>query len=345
MKSWLKFFLIVLATVVVYHDSLLAPFFQDDKILLNLPLAIIPNFPFRPVSQQIFYGLCQQIFGLNPLGYHFVLFAFFLGTLWIIYKLAKQILNDESKALVTTFFYALNISLFANFFWVATSYFTIGAFFFFLTLWLYLKNKFAAALITYILALGSNEMALVLPLIFVVLGWLGRFGGLGKRQLWVFLGTLPVILALRAAVGFPQAADYSLSLNFLPTMRWYVLRAFNLPEGVDRGGPIFYWLFFIFLITFLVSLWKNSNFRVLIFSAIFFFLGALPFFLMSAHMSSYYLTIALFGPALAFGETIRNRKLLMLAMGSYLLLTILGLEFLSQTHWIILKNTGPIGKF
>ena len=352
MKAWFKFLLLIFLVIFIYRDSFTARFFQDDKILLNLPLAIVPNFPFRPISQQIFYQVCQKIFGLNPCGYHLVLFGFFLGTLGFVYHLAKRILGDKSKAMTAVFFYALNVSLFANFYWIATSYFTIGAFFFFACLLFYLKGKFWLALATYLLALGSNEIALVLPGVLVGMRVMGPpageardVGEMGKRKLWFFLGSWPVILIGRAMIGLPKAADYVLDFNFLPAFRWYILRALNLPEGVDSAGTIFYFLFFIFCLVLVISLVKNFNWRVLVFGLIFFVLGAFPFFFLPDHMSSYYLTMALFGPAIIYGQVFTDKKVLFLAGLVYLALTIYGLEFLSQTHWIILKNTGPIGQF
>lgn len=87
------------------------------------------------------------------------------------------------------------------------------------------------------------------------------------------------------------------------------------------------------------------NLKLILFGAAFFVFGALPFFFLPNHMSAYYLTIALFGPALIAGNVIKSKKLIILFFLGYLLLTIFGLQFLSATHWIILKNTGPIGKF
>lgn len=88
-----------------------------------------------------------------------------------------------------------------------------------------------------------------------------------------------------------------------------------------------------------------KNIKLILFGGAFFVLSAMPFFFLPNHMSSYYLSMALFGPALIAGEILKGRKLIILFCLLYLLLTLLGLNFLSQTHWIILKNTGPIGKF
>ncbi len=350
MRNWLKPLFLILLTAAVYRDSFTSRFFQDDKILLGIarsgsPFAVIPNFPFRPISQELFYLIGDKLFDLHPLGYHLIIFAFFAGTVVLIYKLADKLLESNRKAILAAFFYALNISLFAEFFWIATSYFSIGAFFFFLTLWFYLDKKPFLATVAFILALGSNEMALVLPGIFLLVGWYKRFW---PKYLWPFLLSLPLLLWLRLQLGgLPKAADYRLvfSPRAFATFRWYLLRALNLPEGVQRSSFWLYGLFavlLVFLATKTVFHWRP---RLMVFGLVFFILGALPFYFLPNHMSSYYLSMALFGPALIFGEVVSGRKATIILCGVYLLLTILGLNFLSQTHWIILKNTGPIGQF
>ena len=150
MRNWLKPLFLILLTAAVYRDSFTSRFFQDDKILLGIarsgsPFAVIPNFPYRPVSQELFYLVSSKLFGLDPLGYHLVLFAFFAGTVILIYKLADKLLESNRKAILAAFFYALNISLFAEFFWIATSYFSIGAFSLMLSLFLSLSVFLSAA--------------------------------------------------------------------------------------------------------------------------------------------------------------------------------------------------------
>lgn len=343
MKKWLSLLLVLVA--LVYKDSFTSPFFQDDKILLGLPLTPISNFPYRPVSQAIFYSLSQSLFGLNVFYYHLALFLAFVATIFVIFRLAKLLLKDRSKALVATFFYALNISLFANFYWVATSYFTIGALFFFLTILFYLEKKTLLTIVTYLLALGSNELAFVLPLIFAAFGW---YLNSWPKRLFGFLVSLPILLWPRLLIGLPQAVDYSLSVGqSLATFRWYAIRVLNFPEGIQRSSDYLLIAAGIVAVSvFIVSFWRHRpNFRLLTLGGIFFVLAACPFFFLPQHMSSYYLTMALFGPALVVGETVTNRKLLIVFLATYLLLTIRGLDFLRQTHWIILKNTGPIGQF
>ncbi len=350
MKKWLSPTLIVLLVAFIYRNSFVSPFFQDDKILLGLFASgnifqVIPNFPYRPISQSLFYFLSQQFFGQNVIGYHLVLFGAFAATIFVVFCLAEKLLKNKTSALAATFFYALNISLFANFYWVATSYFSLGALFFFLTVFFYLEKKTFLTVTSYLLALGSNELAFVLPLIFAALGWYINYW---PKKIVFFLLSLPILLWLRLLVGLPQATNYSLSASqSFATFRWYVIRALNLPEGVQRSSDFLLTVTFVLVVSiFLVSFWHHRpNFRLLLLGAAIFILAALPFFFLPAHMSSYYLTMALFGPALVVGETVTNKRLLAVFLVSYFLLTIRGLDFLSKTHWIILKNTGPIGQF
>lgn len=346
MKKWLS--LLVILVALVYRNSFTSPFFQDDLVLLNLAkrgnfLQPIANFPYRPVSQPIFYWFSSSLFGANPVGFHWLLFLFFIGTLILVFKIAGVLLKDNKQAIFAAFFYATNVSLFANFYWIATSYFTIGAFFFFLTIYFYLSKKPIPCLTSYILAIGSNEIALMLPFVFILVGWFKNFW---PRELWLYFVTLPAVVLWKLVIGLPTTSDYALSLNFLPTLRWYFFRAINFPESIQRvSSVVIYFPFIIFLTLLLFSLARVRDLRLIVFSVVFFLLSALPFFFLPSHMSSYYLTMALFGSAILFSRVTNLGKLGFVAAACYLLVTILGLDFLSQTHWIILKNTGPIGQF
>ncbi len=365
MKDWRRFkitvlFLsIILLLAWVYRDSFNSRFFQDDKILLNLSTRFswwypIPNYPFRPVSIQIFYGTSMRFFGLNPLGYHLVLFSFFTGTLWLIYLISQEIFHDKVKSLFTVFFYALNISLFPLFFWIATSYFSIGGFFFFLTIYLFLQKGFISlmlALFSFLLALGNNELAFVTPLILFLFSGYFRFRY--KRLTPFFLILTPLLLWRIFLSGIPKDPAYALvfSLQALSTVKWYFIRALNLPEGINRtSDPVLLVALLAFLGQVILAMGmkviqRQFNLRFVSFCFSFFLVAAVPFYFLPGHMSSYYLSWSIFGFALLFADLFSKTKLAIPVIVIYLLLTIAGLAFLGNTHWIILKNTGPIGKF
>lgn len=340
--------LVIVILALVYGPSFTSPFFQDDATLLDIaknysPFSPIASFPYRPVSINLFYSLSYRAFGMNPLGYHLVLFAAMAITVLLVFVIARRLL-DKNKALVAAFFYAFNISLFANFYWIAVSYFSLGALFFFAAVYFYLEERKILLYLSFLLALGSNEIAIVLPLLLAGVSWYQKKW---QRSLLVLTVADVVLLLARVIfIGLPQDSAYTISINLtaLATVRWYFLRALNLPEGIRFAtDPLILILFILFLG--LLLLGKRPSIRLLIFGAFWFLVGALPFYFLPNHMSSYYLTMALFGPAIIFAEVFSGRRLAYVAVAVYFLLTVRGLDFLSKTHWIILKNTGPIGSF
>lgn len=325
MKKFLLLLTILLA--FIYRNSFFARFFQDDFLLLKLAKAgdiftPIANFPYRPLSIQIFYGLGFKLFGENPFGYHLLLFLIFIGALFFVYKLSNW---------QTTIIYAFNISLFPLFYWVAASYFVLAAFFTFGAIYFYQKSKILLALLFFVLGLLSNEIVVVLPILLLLTKI--------SRRVLIFFFVDALYLLFRVSLSLPQAKDYTLdfSLKFLTTFRWYFLRIFNLPEGRLAMSPLIL-ILFICLILILLANYKNFSFKKFILATVWFFVGALPFFFLPFHMSAYYLTISLFGPAVFLCDLLsKNRKLTYIFLFLYLLLTVVGLDGLSKTHWIILK--------
>ena len=174
------FLAIVGLLILLYKDSFISRFFQDDFLLLKLAqsenfFAPIANFPYRPVSINLFYSLGHSLFGPNVIGFHLLNFAFLVGALIFIFLLVKEILQDEKQALFAVFLYAFNISLFPLFYWVATSYFTLVAFFVFGGLYFYFRKNHILSFLFFILALLSNELAVVFPaLLFLLSSYLKK---------------------------------------------------------------------------------------------------------------------------------------------------------------------------
>lgn len=313
-----KFILLILGLAFLYRDSFMAKFFQDDFLLLKLakttnPFIPIQNFPYRPLSVQLFYSL-----DLSPLGFHLLLFSIFVGALYFVYKLSNW---------QTAVIYAFNISLFPLFYWVATSYFVLAAFFTFGSAYFYKNSKILLSLTFFILGLLSNEIVIVLPLLLLLTK-------ISKKVLWFFIVD-GLYLLFRTRLSLPQAQDYTLdfSFRFFSTFKWYFLRIFNLPEGRAAMNPFIIGLFILLILIFLLN-YKRFSFKRLLWAICWFLLGALPFFFLPNHMSSYYLTISLFGPAVFIGQYLAKSKFFLVI---YILMTVIGLEALSKTHWIILK--------
>lgn len=353
--------LICLLVALIYYDSWNSRFFQDDKIHFriiseNSNFLVPPaNWPYyRPVAINIFYGVSQTLFGRNPFGYHAILFLAFSATLFCFFALAKTFLKNNRRALIATLFYATNVSLFGDFYWIAKSYLVLGSLFMFLSVLGYLKKSkkwFLVSVFSLILALGSNELAFVLPGLFVLTDWLrGRWPGI---RFIILTGiTFGLGIWRYLLVGVPKDADYTIHIGLVnvSTIKWYLFRLFNLPEAVQRDKDPILWVaiaVFVFVILYFVARYRDwrKNWRLFVFGILWFFGGALPHFLMPEHISSQYLAVSLFGPALLLGEIALLNRWIVILFAGYILATWRGLDFLRQTHWLILKNTGPIGKF
>ncbi len=360
-KVHLVLVLISLLVAFIYYDSWNSRFFQDDKIHFRIisenanfltPPADWPY--YRPVAINLFYSFGKAVSGTNPFGYHLILFLAFAATLFCFFALAKTFLENNRRALLATLFYATNVSLFGDFYWIAKSYLVLGSLFMFLSVLAYQKKSrwwFIVSAMSVTLALGSNELGFVLPGLFILTDWLRkRWPGVRfiiLTGLTFFLGVWRYFL-----VGVPKDSDYTIHLGLvnLSTVKWYLFRLINLPEAVQRDKDAILWVgisIFLIAMLYFVVRYKNrrKNWRLFIFGVLWFFGGAAPHFLMPEHISSQYLAVSLFGPAIILGEiAILNLSVVILFAG-YLLATWRGLDFLRLTHWLILKNTGPIGKF
>ena len=121
MKIAVLFAVIIVQLIFLYWTSFTSPFFQDDIIFLTAGnisslFSAIPQGVYRPVSFQLFYTVSKNFFGLNPLPFHLVLFIFFITSLVLVYRLSVKILKKDRFALSVVYFYALNVSLFALFY-------------------------------------------------------------------------------------------------------------------------------------------------------------------------------------------------------------------------------------
>lgn len=349
---WFGLIVIILGLIILYRDSFFSRFFQDDFELLNGAsfenlLIPVPAFHYHPISNQFFYTISKSMFGTSTFGYHAILFSVTILTLLFLFKVAAVLLHSKKKALLATFFYAFNISLFALYYWVAVSYFVFGSLFFFLTIFLFLKpNSIGSSLsiMAFILALLSNELNLVLPGILFMISWYLKNW---PKKLLAFFALDAFFIFLKFIwIGFPKETDYSVEISFqaFATIQWYVLRAFNLPEGIRNGtNQQIVIIFIFFLITLIAAIIKyfrsrQHNWRLLILSGSWFLIGAFPFYFLPKHMSSYYISFSLAGAVFLYSEVFsRNKMLLFIGIIIYILLAFTGLEFLSKTHWTILK--------
>lgn len=373
----LFFLFTLLLFLVIFTPAVNNYFFQDDFYHLEIssPQTLMqvadffrpqPGFSYRPFAKQGFYFILQSLFSFKASAYHWVLLLWFMLNIYLVYKFYSRFFTSDFIALIGSFFYALSAIHYMSLFWIAAFYYTQSLTFFLLSFHFFLdyyqKNRpifLFISLLFLIFALFTNEITILIPVILAAYFLLFTTKENRKKRVWV--GLVPFFLFSFAAAflrfrlaGAPAASDYSLSFNlsFISNLRWYFLRLLGLPEGlrfISGKNPIiisclvFFLSYLLFLLANLKKVKHNFLIKYLLFSFLLMFLGALPFYFMPGHMSSYYLEISILGFVLVLVLPLRFtvsftktafKPLLYLALLSYFTTNLLSVRSMQQTHWV-----------
>lgn len=290
---------------------------------------------YRPVFREVLYHTFYSWFGLNPLPFRILSFGVHFTNIYLIFSFLQRLFNEKKVAYFAAFLYGVSAANVATLYYLAGGIQALGATMFLLLslifFWDYTTagkvKKKALAFITFLLALGSHEQAVVIP--FLLAGIL--FVRLPARvfvrraifELWPFF----LIVGLYSfvdlkVIGFSAAEQqyhFSFSLKqLLNTFSWYVVWSVGLPEMVIdfvlpglklkpslmRYWPYFYKPIFlgfvlvlgIIVLSVLYLVWKHKEiFREKAFWLLVFWfpLAMAPVLFLPAHKSTYYLTCAL----------------------------------------------------
>jgi tetratricopeptide (TPR) repeat protein len=186
---------LILVTFVVYAGALANDFCYDDgqQILTN-SFVLNPhlwkriftgsvwsfqggstNF-YRPL-QFVCYWLTYRIAGHNPAAFHLVNLLVYVATVWLVYRIARELFRHEFAALLGALLWALHPQHVEPVAWISALPDVGAAFFYLLALLLFLRaeqrlgHKLPAhgvAALVYFPALFFKEMALSLPLLLLV---------------------------------------------------------------------------------------------------------------------------------------------------------------------------------
>ncbi len=389
MKTFAKpqYLLVLLLPVAAlfYRQALGNFFFQDDffNMLLansqslgdafNIFKAPVLDFKFyRPLTTQLFWRLGQNLFGLQPLGYHLIAFGFFLVNILLVFWLVKLLCRNDGLAVLTSFFYAFSGSHFYRLFFLSQIQELALATFGLLTVIFYLRGSWLF-LAGFLLALASKETAVVIPPVLFFADWLWQ-----KKIKWPLLGASLMVVALYVIArlkffGFASGEAYAFNFNpkqILNNYFWYGLWGLGLPEAYVNiklfklpllinpaiftefglwGNRVLGMFagFFGLLSLGLARMWENSRDRwrrireepvnILIFGVVFFVVFLLPVAFYPFHKFAYSLTLPLCGLALILAVVVRNlsRQMIVLACFIYLLLSFSALNFNISNHWSV----------
>ena len=304
--------LLTLATLIVFLPTVGTYFSQDDWVFLShvykQPFSsVFKHYPeafYRPVGQQLFFFIGSRLFGLEAQGFHLFGLIIHLFNVWLLSKLLNIRDCDRRLKYFLLTFYAVNPAHFVALNWLTQINLEIAVAFSLLTILLWKRTIFSFFL--FLGALLSHEIVVLLPVFMALESSKGptsprRGRVLLKSAMFLCFGVL-VLIVKYLINPFSSQSDYSLSLDLpglLATSKWYLLRAFVIPEGI-RNFPI--WLIILSLIPglILILLFRQKLARGLGI----YLLGVLPVLEFENHFLAGY---AVFGIVLMIIELGKNK--------------------------------------
>lgn len=228
------------------------------------------------------------------------------------------------------------------------------------------------SLASFVAALLSKETAVVAPFVlFLVYGFMKFNKEATLKIKGLLLSSLPFFLILVFYFymrifyyGFARGDSYiwDASLRVVNTIFWYALWSLNLPEMVlDFVGPglrinpklFLFWgreiipIFLLFaamgvmliiLFTSLIKKLKKGEFRIYLFSLLWFILTLVPVLFLPQHKFTFYLTVPLFSVVFAIACALRQsgvkKSFVVAFLSIWSILSFMSLNLTSKTHWI-----------
>src|SRR4030042_2843851 len=147
-KIIISFLIIIGASLFLFYPSLHYYFFQDDWFVLNWVRNnnIASFFKFRtdiiywrPLAMPLFFWVGRKIFGLNPFGYHFIVFAFHFLNIALIGYISLKLIKKIKAAIISSFLYSTAAFHFMSLSWLSLAWNVFGQFFFLLSFVFYIK--------------------------------------------------------------------------------------------------------------------------------------------------------------------------------------------------------------
>lgn len=347
---------------LVYWPIFFSFFFMDDFYFLQISQANnfkefinffkpIKFIPFRPISQQLFFFSFQKLFGLNPLPFHVFIFLLHVFNSLFVYKISLKFLKKSIKAKLISLMYLVSSLHFVGLYSITGSYVLFGVFFFLLGFWLWFKFEkekknyfYFLSFLAFVLGVFSSEIAASLPFVILLVS---KFQ---NRLIRLFPYGAIILLNLFinfCFAGAPKTEAFQFKLMTFPSLlRWYILRAFGLPEGVRNGylweKLIIYPCFILLLLIVLASivlkrrlLWKKRKGIIKYFLWI--IISALPFYFMPNHLNPIYFSLSFFGFLLLL-EKILTQKLFFVYSIIFIILSFFGVRLLLHTHWTVRRS-------
>src|SRR5215510_4518891 len=263
---------------------------------------------YRPLSSRTIQSVFFPWFGMQPYGYHWVVFLLFFATTCVLFFFIRELTQDFVSAATGTVFFSINwINMYVTYdFAFAPELFYAS--FYLLSCISYLraelsKRWYVASIVFFVLALMSKEAAVTLPGNLVLLTIL-FCPNRDKKQLLPFFGVFGVYYVYVVRYLKVGAGDYALAIHkdLFSRVRDSFLWAFNLARGHMRYAVM---LAALFVVAYALASLFGARRRYTLFGVGWFLIALSPMLGIIGYFGSYYVFLPLAGLAVIVGEAFR----------------------------------------
>lgn len=310
--------------IMFYWRALNAWFYQDDfgwlhlglgphAVAFSAKLLFVPKAHgnIRPWSENLFFWGLGRVFGMNPLPFHIVIFATVIASLVLLFAIVHRLTGSAVAAVAAQFFWIVNPNFSPSVAWASICNETQYVFFILLALWLFMNGRYWLQALVFVLALGSQETAVMYPCI------ASLYALIYERT--KFRLTLPLYAISAAFTAFHFYAapavkngPYAIHVDsrIFSTLKTYA----TMVLGPERLGH-FHWTWPAALATTATLLLfigvcaaAVAAGRAGIFGAGWFVILLVPFLVLPDHIFEYFLTGASIGLAIILSAALASRR-------------------------------------
>jgi hypothetical protein len=278
---------------------------------------------YRPLSNRTIPSLFYSFWGLQPYGYHLVVFLCFFATSCLVFVFLRYLTGKLSVAFPAAFYFSIhsnNVYTTYDFAFAPELFYT---FLYVTAVWLFIEGERRGSLkwrgasgIAFVLSLMSKEAAVTLPAMLVLSHVVFVGGGLKRalRAIGVHLGIWLAYLIYVVGILGVGGGDYMLVVhwnvarNFL-TGIYYALN-FRREEWMPfRAMPfvllVFLAGFALLQLAWITRLLIRDEGRIVVFGALWFVIALAPMLMLNV-LGPYYLFLAMVGFSLLVGMSLNS---------------------------------------
>lgn len=199
---------------------------------------------YRPLFREVPFNIFYSLFGLNQLPFRILSLAIHFVNIALVYVLMEKLFKKRELSFFTAFFFGINAANVGSLYYLAGGIQSLGATMFMLAtlilFWEWLESRnirfFISSFFTFLISLGSHELAVVTPLLLLGLSLVkGELFWKSVQRIVPFFVVVAVFLYFDfTRIGF-STSEQQYQFTFSPkavfnSLAWYTAWALGIPE-------------------------------------------------------------------------------------------------------------------